>query len=165
MSEVVFLQFGADRETLKILEKIGLEKKDDFINRAVKAYATSGGAFEYAAGKGGSLSGLSQSLSASMTSDLAGAAAGQSSASSPLTASPGDVGAQLNLELERLLGPNCGLSASLSSGDPHTVVFHKAGGEKIASLELAECQSILKSLRPPISFAEVVEMLTLMSVG
>jgi hypothetical protein len=131
------LNFRADAETLRILEKIGLDQKDDFINRAVKAYATSGGAFEYAAGKG----------------------------SSSVIAASGDVGSQLNAELERLLGSNSGVRAVLAPGNPQLVEFYKAGGGKIASLELSECQSILKSLRPPISLAEVVEMLTLMSVG
>ncbi len=116
------LNFRADAETLRILEKIGLDKKDDFINRAVKAYATTG-------------------------------------------AAPGDVASQLNAEIERLVGPNSGVSASLAPGNPQLVEFYNAGGGKIASLELSECQAILKSLRPPISLAEVVEMLTLMSVG
>ena len=171
MGEVVLLQFACDAETMRILEKVGLEKKDDYINRAVQAYATSGGAFDYAAGKGGSASSLGASLSAGLAAGLPGGTTGGSLPSSSAqtsafaSSSPGDLGSQLNAELERLLGANCGVSASLSSGNPQMVEFHKAGGEKIASLELSECQSILKSLRPPISFAEVVEMLTLMSVG
>jgi hypothetical protein len=161
------LNFRADAETLRILEKIGLDKKDDFINRAVQAYATAGGAFEYAAGKGvvsgGGLSALSSAgsstIGASSSTIGASAATGASA-----TAAPGDLGAQLNGELERLLGPGSGVTAALAPGNPQLVEFHKAG-QKIASLELSECQSILKSLRPPISLAEVVEMLTLMSVG
>jgi hypothetical protein len=152
------LNFRADAETLRILEKIDLDKKDDFINRAVKAYAAPGGAFESAAGKGvaSAASGLSSAapamtLSSGLTSGLGGG--------------PGDVASQLNAEIERLVGPNSGVSASLATGNPQLVEFHKAGGGKIASLELSECQAILKSLRPPISLAEVVEMLTLMSVG
>ncbi len=153
------LNFRADAETLRILEKIGLEKKDDFINRAVHAYATAGGAFEYAAGKGvasgGGLSALNPagSYSIGAASDTAGS-----------NVAPGDLAAQLNAELERLLGPSSGVTAALASGNPQLVEFNKSG-QKIASLELSECQSILKSLRPPISLAEVVEMLTLMSVG
>lgn len=176
------LNFRADAETLRILEKIGLDKKDDFINRAVHAYATAGGAFEYAAGKGvvsgGGLSAFSSSSMGSSNvlgaSNSAGApnatgasnAAGASNAISVtgLNAAPGDLGAELNAELERLLGPGSGVTAALASGNPQLVEFRKSG-QKIASLELSECQSILKSLRPPISLAEVVEMLTLMSVG
>ncbi len=168
------LTFRADAETLRILEKIGLDKKDDFINRAVKAYATAGGAFEYAAAKGGS---GSPSLSAGLTGGFAaGLAAGSgnfaysaSTVNAGSTANSGsaasaDIGSQLNAELERLLGENSGVSATLSPGNAQMVEFYNRG-QKIASLELSECQSILKSLRPPISFAEVVEMLTLMSVG
>lgn len=146
------LNFRADAETLRILEKIGLDKKDDFINRAVQAYATGGGAFDYAAGKGVSSAASGMSLASGLTSAFSSGASG-------------DVGSQLNAEIERLVGPNSGVSASLAPGNPHLVEFHNAGGGKIASLELSECQSILKSLRPPISLAEVVEMLTLMSVG
>ncbi len=158
MSELNLLQFGADAETMRILEKIGLDKKDEFINRAVKAYATGGGAFDYAAGKGVSSSTSVSSLSAGLTAGFAG------NISSGGLSTPGDVGSQLNAELERLVGPNSGVSAALASGNPQMVEFSK-GGTKIASLELSECQSILKSLRPPISLAEVVEMLAMMSVG
>ena len=170
------LNFRADAECLRILEKIGLDNKDDFINRAVKAYATGGGAFEYAAGKGSSSASSGLSLSSGLTSGLtSGSSGGSSSTASGNSTSAGgaaggasgvsgDIGSQLNQELERLAGPNSGVSASLASGNPHLVEFHKDGA-KIASLELSECQSILKSLRPPISLAEVIEMLTLMSVG
>ena len=150
------LTFRVDPETLRILEKIGTDKKDDFINRAVQAYATSGGAFDYAAGSGQATPGLS--LSAGLTAGL-----GLATSSACGTVS-GDVGSQLNAELERLLGPSSGVTASLAPGNAQLVEFYNRG-QKIASLELTECQSILKSLRPPISFSEVVEMLTLMSVG
>lgn len=150
------LTFRVDPETLRILEKIGIEKKDDFINRAVQAYATSGGAFDYAAGSGKAQPGIS--LSAGLAAGLG------SSTSSACGAVSGDVGSQLNAELERLLGASSGVTASLSPENAQMVEFYNRG-QKIASLELTECQSILKSLRPPISFAEVVEMLTLMSVG
>ncbi len=161
------LNFRADAETLRILEKIGLDRKDDFINRAVQSYATAGGAFEYAAGKGvASGSGLAALSSTGSSTIGASSAIAASSATvgASATAAPGDLAAQLNAELERLLGPGSGVVAALASGNPQLVEFHKAG-QKIASLELSECQSILKSLRPPISLAEVIEMLTLMSVG
>ncbi|MCC7529056.1 MAG: hypothetical protein IT342_11065 [Candidatus Melainabacteria bacterium] len=153
------LNFSADAETLRILEKIGLDRKDDFINRAVQAYATLGGAFQGAAGRGvaSAASNLSSAaLSMTLPSELTASVCG---------ASPGDVASQLNAEVERLVGPNSGVCASLAPGNPQLVEFYSAGRGKIASLELSECQSILKSLRPPISLAEVVEMLTLMSVG
>lgn len=159
------LTFRADAETLKILEKIGLDKKDDFINRAVKAYATGGGAFEYASGGANSASALS--LSAGLTAGLGGASASLSSlgaSGAAAVTSGSDPGSQLNAELDRLLGAASGVTCSLVNGNPQMVEFFQ-GGSKIASLELSECQSILKSLRPPISLAEVVEMLTLMSVG
>lgn len=162
MSELTFL---ADMETLKILEKVGLDKKDDFINRAVKAYATGGGAFEYASG--GANSGSALSLSAGLTAGLGGTSASLSSLS-PGGATGGVVSSdpvsQLNAELERLLGAGSGVAATLVAGNPQMVEFFQSGS-KIARLELSECQSILKSLRPPISLSEVVEMLTLMSVG
>jgi hypothetical protein len=161
------LTFRADAETLKILEKVGLDKKDDFINRAVKAYATAGGAFEYASGGGNSSAALS--LSAGLTAGLGGASASLSSLSSPAApaadvTSAADPGSLLNAELDRLLGASSGVTCSLVNGNPQMVEFFQSGS-KIANLELSECQSILKSLRPPISLVEVVEMLTLMSVG
>lgn len=164
------LTFRADAETLKVLEKIGLEKKDDFINRAVKAYATGGGAFEYAAGKGSTSAASGLSLAAELTAGLVGGSSSGGSGgagSAHAVSSAGqntDPVFQFNAELERLLGPGCGVTAGLAAGSPQLVEFFQ-GGSKIASLELSEGQSILKSLRPPISLAEVVEMLTLMSVG
>ena len=118
------LNFRADAETLRILEKIGLDKKDNFINRAVQAYATAGGAFEYAAGKGvvsgsglsalsstgSSTIGVSSAIAASSTTAGASATAGAST-----TAASGDLGEQLNAELERLLGPGSGVTAALAS--------------------------------------------------
>jgi len=164
------LTFRADAETLKVLEKIGLEKKDDFINRAVKDYATGGGAFEYAAGRGNTSAASGLSLAAELTAGLVGGSssgassgAGSAHAASPSGQSTGPA-SQFNAELERLLGPGCSVTAGLAAGNPQLVEFFQ-GGSKIASLELSEGQSILKSLRPPISLAEVVEMLTLMSVG
>lgn len=164
------LTFRADAETMKILERIGLEKKDDFINRAVKAYATSGGAFEYAAGKGSISAASGLSLAAELTAGLVGgsssggpAGAGASHTAS-VSAQSTDPASQFKNELERLLGPGCSVTAGLAPGNPQLVEFFQ-GGSKIASLELSEGQSILKSLRPPISLSEVVEMLTLMSVG
>lgn len=157
------LTFRADAETLRILERVGLEKKDDFINRAVQSYATTGGAFDYAAGK------VKPSSSMSLSSDLAAgyvsagtSAAGASAGSAAINSS--DPVTQLNAEVERLLGAGSGVTASLAQGNPQMVEFFNRG-QKIANLELSECQSILKSLRPPISFAEVIEMLTLMSVS
>lgn len=161
MSEMTF---RADAETLRILEKIGLDKKDDFINRAVKAYATSGGAFEYAAGKGGSGQTHSAGLAGGTVAGTLRTDTGSGNIALAGAIVDGDHGSQLNAELERLLGQNSGVTASLSPGNAQLVEFYNRG-QKIASLELSECQSILKSLRPPISFAEVVEMLTLMSVG
>ena len=111
---------------------------------------------------------LASGLTSGFGSGATGGASGSSTGGAGSVAAggaSGDVGSQLNAEIERLVGPNSGVSASLAPGNPQLVEFHKAGGGKIASLELSECQSILKSLRPPISLAEVVEMLTLMSVG
>jgi len=161
------LTFRADAESLKILEKVGPERRDDFINRAVKAYATGGGAFDYASGGANTNSALS--LSAGLAAGLGGASASLSSLSSSgaqagTVAAPGDPGSQLSAELERLLGAGSGVTCRLAEGDAQMVEFFQSGS-KIATLELSECQSILKSLRPPISLAEVVEMLTLMSVG
>ncbi|MBX9952725.1 MAG: hypothetical protein K2Y39_26355 [Candidatus Obscuribacterales bacterium] len=161
------LTFRADAETLKILEKVGLGKKDDFINRAVQAYATGGGAFDYASGSANSASALS--LSDGLTAGLGGSSASLSSLTSSVSPTAAvnvgsDPASQLNAELDRLLGPAGGVTCTLVGGNPQMVEFFQ-GGSKIASLELSECQSILKSLRPPISLAEVVEMLTLMSVG
>lgn len=150
------MSFNADAETVRILEKIGNQKKDDFINRAIKAYATGGGAFDYAmaGGAGGSLASITGTVGATTAVGSAGAGAA-------------DVGveSQISAELERLLGPGGVVTGRLAQDNQQLVEFYNAAGQKIASLELSECQSILKSLRPPISQAEVIEMLTLMSIG
>lgn len=71
--------------------------------------------------------------------------------------------AEVQAEVRRLLGANPGIEATLLSGEPQIIRFLKSDGSPLANLELGDCQAILKSLRPPITQAEVVEMLMLMS--
>ena len=71
--------------------------------------------------------------------------------------------AEITAEVRRLLGDNPGIEADLLPGEPQIVKFVKSDGSPLANLELDDCRAILKSLRPPITLAEVVEMLMLMS--
>ncbi len=139
------LNFRADAETLRILEKYGLEKKDDFINRAVQAYATAGGAFEYAAGKGTASGGLSSFTATSPSSQ---------------SCSTRRSGFSVEWGVREAFGSRLWSYSVRWLPEIRSWLSFTSPAEKSASLELSECQSILKSLRPPISLAEVVEMLT-----
>lgn len=71
--------------------------------------------------------------------------------------------AEITAEVRRLLGDSPGIEATLLPGEPQIVKFTKSDESPLANLELDDCRAILKSLRPPITLAEVVEMLMLMS--
>lgn len=137
MPEIVFVP---DETSQKILSEIPKAEINRFLNDAVKAFTKTVPEASCAAGDAAGVARNAADGAACGVIDL------------------------LNQELDRLLGSEAGVCAVADEGGCGTVRFIDGDGTSVAVLTETDSQDILKSLRPPITRTEVLEILLAMQV-